>query len=136
MSQDIVFRIADIFNHNSESGALAQYDAVRYYIAPYQRGYKWASGDTYHPVCVLMTDLFRAKQNQTKEYYLQYITTKQTKLSNGDSVLELIDGQQRLTTLTILLSILGEKLNHPAISNDLLLYEVRKNVTDFFNRLV
>ncbi|MDR1587718.1 MAG: DUF262 domain-containing protein [Treponema sp.] len=133
MSQDIVFKISDVFNHNSESGALTQHDAVRYYIAPYQRGYKWASADMYHPVCVLMTDLFNAKQNQTKEYYLQYITTKQTVLGNGNTVLEVIDGQQRLTTLTILLSVLGEKLDHTAISNDLLSYEVRKTVSDFFN---
>jgi hypothetical protein len=135
MSQDIVFSIKCIFDNLSNDGVLKRYDADRFYIAPYQRGYKWASNDMNAPVCILMNDLFNAKENELKEYYLQYITTKSAKY-NAIDVLEVIDGQQRLTTLTILLSILGLKNGHPAISNNRLSYEVRQKVSAYFDKYI
>ena len=133
MSEDLVFNIKNIFNATSPEGALQQCEAKKYYIAPYQRGYKWAANLPNDPVCVLMKDLFDAAKNPSSEYYLQFITTKRSKI-NGSSVLEVIDGQQRLTTLTILLSVLAyiKNDNENTISNDLLSYEVRPKVTDFF----
>jgi hypothetical protein len=129
--------VQDIFNNATGLGALKQQEAHHFYIAPYQRGYKWASNSSNDAVCVLMGDLFNAEETLDKEYYLQYITTKPTKI--GDStVLEVIDGQQRLTTLTILLSFLAHKI-HPgqaAVSNGLLSYEIRPSVTQFFERYI
>jgi hypothetical protein len=133
MSKELVFNIKSIFDATSTEGALQQYGAKKYYIAPYQRGYKWAALLPNDAVCVLMKDLFDAAENPNSEYYLQFITTKLSKI-NETSVLEVIDGQQRLTTLTILLSVLAhiKNDNENAISNDLLSYEVRPKVTDFF----
>src|SRR5260221_3532197 len=106
MSQ--IFNIRDIFNSATEEGALFQHQAKCYYIAPYQRGYKWASHHSYDSVCLLMKDLFDAAETQSSEYYLQFITTKLSTVE-GEHVLEVIDGQQRLTTLTILLSVFENK---------------------------
>jgi len=133
MSKELVFNIRNIFDATSSEGALQQYGAKKYYIAPYQRGYKWAASQPNDAVCVLMKDLFDATENPNSEYYLQFITTKLSKKDNF-SVLEVIDGQQRLTTLTIILSVLAyiKGDNENAISNDLLSYEVRPKVTVFF----
>jgi len=136
MSNELTFNISNIFDAKSSKGALQRYDATKYYIAPYQRGYKWESVKQGH-VCELMDDFFGAWQNSDPEFYLQFITVKSSK-SNGDNVLEVIDGQQRLTTLTILLSVLAHKKGggQNAISNDLLSYEVRPKVTVFFNNYI
>ena len=133
MSKELIFNIKNIFDATSFEGALFQYGAKKYYIAPYQRGYKWAASLPNDAVCVLMKDLLGAAENPNSEYYLQFITTKLSK-KNDNSVLEVIDGQQRLTTLTILLSVLAYIINDndSAISNDLLSYEVRPKVTEFF----
>jgi hypothetical protein len=133
MSDDLVYSIKDIFDVNSPEGVLRRKEAKKYYIAPYQRGFKWAAVSSDDAVCVLMQDLFDAAKNQNNEYYLQFITTKSSK-AKGIPVLEVIDGQQRLTTLTILLSVLSYKKGNDedAISNGLLLYEVREKVNVFF----
>lgn len=134
MSKELIFNIGNIFNSTTVEGALHQHAAKHYYIAPYQRGYKWASNHPNDAVCLLMKDLFDASENSTGEYYLQFITTKLSKV-NENNVLEVIDGQQRLTTLTILLSVLANKKdkNKQAVSNKLLSYEVRPKVTEFFS---
>lgn len=134
MSKELIFNIGNIFNSTTAEGALQQHGAKHYYIAPYQRGYKWASNHPNDAVCLLMKDLLNAAESPTGEYYLQFITTKLSKV-NDINVLEVIDGQQRLTTLTILLSVLSSKQKNDkqAISNNLLSYEVRPKVTDFFS---
>ena len=103
---------------------LADYHAERYLIAAYQRGYKWDSGsptaadeaESAAPgpvpqVDKLLTDLWRAFENQPKsgapvEYYLQFLTFKAARADDGTAVLEVIDGQQRLTTLSVLFAVL------------------------------
>lgn len=132
---EIIFSVGNIFNAKSAEGALYQHGATHYYIAPYQRGYKWSSIHSNDHVCILMKDLLDAVETPSSEYYLQFITTKVTE-NNGKKILEVIDGQQRLTTLTILLSVIAYKKGqtNTAISNNLLLYEVRPNVTEFFDK--
>jgi uncharacterized protein with ParB-like and HNH nuclease domain len=129
----MIYTIRNIFNAKNTEGVLAQNSAVQYYIAPYQRGYKWKSVTKDDSVCLLMKDLLDAAENPGGEYYLQFITTKLSEV-NEQKVLEVIDGQQRLTTLTLLLSVLAYKSNSgvAAISNNLLSYEVRPSVTLFF----
>ncbi|RYD70678.1 MAG: DUF262 domain-containing protein, partial [Sphingobacteriales bacterium] len=129
----MIYTIRNIFNAKDAEGVLSQNSAAQYYIAPYQRGYKWKAVTTDDSVCLLMKDLLDAAENLSGEYYLQFITTKVSEV-NQQKVLEVIDGQQRLTTLTLLLSVLAYKSNSgvAAISNNLLSYEVRPSVTLFF----
>lgn len=127
---ELIYNIKDIFSTDNSDGCLMQYDAEKYHIAAYQRGYKWAS-DEYGAVTILLNDLwdaFQAFQNQErKEYYLQYITLKK---NDEKRHLEVIDGQQRLTSLSILLSIFSLKLDIENISNNKLEYAIRDNFFD------
>lgn len=102
---DFIFSTEEIFTK-----CLEEHNVTGYYIGPYQRGYKWKSKTIHDQVSVLLTDLYDAflkkngKQSNT-EYYLQYITIKKTNQNNSE-VFEVIDGQQRLTTITLLFNIL------------------------------
>lgn len=127
--KELVFSIEDIFNDKTPSGCLTQYDSEFYHIPPYQRGYKWSS-DKNGGVTVLLNDLWSAfiksKESDKKEYYLQYITVKPIETDDGKCV-EVIDGQQRLTTLSIMLSVISSQLEQENIASDKLDYAIREN---------
>lgn len=77
----------------------------RYVVPPFQRPYRW--GDT--QVTTLMNDLldfFTQHQNDTETYSLGTIVCEL-----GKDAYEILDGQQRLTTIDLLLDELGEKGN-------------------------
>ena len=104
-----IYSIKEIFD--TETGCLKHNNVDGYFIGPYQRGYKWKSQSANDHIPVLLVDLYEAflksKENGFKdhEYYLQYITVKRIK--HHDKLLfELIDGQQRLTSLTIMYMVL------------------------------
>ena len=61
-------------------------------VKDYQRGYRWRKGN----VCLLLEDIIRHEDD--KSYCLQPVVVRKV----GDDTFELIDGQQRLTTLYIL----------------------------------
>ncbi len=107
---DLIFNVASIFDAETRQGCLQQYNSQAYRIPPYQRGYKWGSGKE-EPVERLLSDLTKAWNTNAKEYLLQAITIKKAGLNGEGQVLEVIDGQQRLTTLYILLCTLRYKLN-------------------------
>lgn len=100
---ELVYSIKQIFSAGNKS-ALTDNKASFYYIAPYQRGYKWESNSSYAQVPQMLIDIYEAFVYGTTEYFLQYITVKKLKLDDKCDVLEVIDGQQRLTTLSLLLS--------------------------------
>lgn len=125
---DLVFNIDNLFRTETTDDCLVQYGAEMYLIPSYQRGYKWSSEDN-GAVTKLLSDLNNAFTSHKKsEYYLQYITVKQNKKKKA---LEVIDGQQRLTTLSILLSILSMKMDRDNLAENKLEYAVRSN---FFRR--
>ena len=106
----LIYSVSEIFDTDPQNGCLGQNGAVGYYIAPYQRGYKWQSkGDDWDsPVQVntLLRDVYDAwKKNPEREYFLQFITVKRCARERNIVSLEVIDGQQRLTTLSIILSV-------------------------------
>jgi hypothetical protein len=98
-------------------------------IPTYQRGYKWTSLEENSQVEQLMKDLLQACLKKKARYYLQFITVKE----NGDS-LEIIDGQQRLTTLTILFSVFAHLkiLEEDSFVKNKLDYQVRANFLQRF----
>ena len=96
---------------------------MKFFIPSYQRGYRW----TEQQVKDLLNDIleFSQKKKQESEYYcLQPLVVKRkdkdvlssikaaTSIEEVETLLkgswEVIDGQQRLTTLFIILSVLGE----------------------------
>ena len=128
---ELIYSIKDIFDSSTVDSCLVEYEATNYHIPAYQRGYKWGS-DEYGAVSILLQDLENAfnsfKKGEQKEYYLQYITLKKV-----GAELEVIDGQQRLTTISILLSILAIKLELDNIAVDKLKYAIR---ADFFKDFI
>lgn len=125
---DLVFSVEKLFDDNNDSGCLKQTQCDKFYIASYQRGYKW--GD--EPIRLLFDDLYDAytsskNTKQDEEYYLQYITVK--KVNNN---LEIIDGQQRVTTLSILLSM----LDNIEIIKDKIDYAVREKAHNYMEEFV
>jgi hypothetical protein len=81
-------------------------DPLRYYIPAYQRGYRW----TPTQVTQLLEDLreFTKRENpQPEEFYcLQPLVLR----PNDDGAYEVVDGQQRLTTLLLILRHFNERL--------------------------
>ena len=93
-------------------------------IPNYQRGYKWGVPHNHKEekcsVQILLSDILQAKEKNKEEYFIQGVTVTE---NNGEVVL--IDGQQRTTTLYLLLKYLGyDQL--PTIK-----YDIRKE-TDVF----
>lgn len=101
MKNEFIYSVGEIF-----SSVLKEAKLKQYYIAPYQRGYKWASENFYDEVPQLLIDVYDAFKNEIEEYYLQYITVLHNAEHNS---YEVIDGQQRLTTLAIIFDRLSTK---------------------------
>lgn len=75
-------------------------------IPSYQRGYRW----TEENVLALLEDLVEFADGNTRLYCLQPIVFKRCQIDIGScsrQVYRIVDGQQRLTTMTILLRELG-----------------------------
>jgi len=134
---DIVFSLSNTFSEDPRDGALGINEAKRFYIAPYQRGYKWSSSKANSPVQLLMSDLKDAFSTSPKQYYLQFITVI-TANHKGEKVLEVIDGQQRLTTITLLFSVINNELKstEKPFTHEKLTYEVRDNVSSFLKDFI
>ncbi len=91
-------------------------DTRKFVVSYYQRGYKWSlqkntkRGDLH--LSLLLQDLKSEFQNALREekiipnyeYYLQGITAKES-----TTEIELVDGQQRTTSLFILFCVLKNK---------------------------
>ena len=100
------------------------------YIIPiYQRNYAWTDTE----VGQLIDDIHRYTQDTQGQYYLGSLTVKR----RTDHVFEVIDGQQRLTTLYLLLSVLKSPFNlklsfehRKASSNELSIVKQNGELTD------
>ncbi|MBQ6046676.1 MAG: DUF262 domain-containing protein [Bacteroidales bacterium] len=92
-------------------------------IPAYQRGYRWQE-----EVDMLLNDLHQIPANEN--YCLQPIVVKKL----GDNKYELIDGQQRLTTLFLLLSYI--KTYRPKlVVNYTMDYIIRERSREFLNNI-
>jgi len=76
-------------------------EKCRFEIPIYQRNYSWEKEE----IAALLQDVYDAFTDKTEAYYIGTLVT----YHRGDQVYEIIDGQQRLTTLWIILNILGER---------------------------
>lgn len=79
---------------------IEQLKDIHFLVEDYQRGYKWASTE----VTQLLNDI---NEFEGKGFYcLQPVVVKRAKEKD---VVELIDGQQRITTIYLILSFLGSQ---------------------------
>lgn len=84
-------------------------EVVNYTIPSYQRGYRWTEKE----VEEFLDDIWKwgekeEKKKTNKKYFLQKIEIKKYKDNNR---IDIVDGQQRLTTLYIVLKALGKEPN-------------------------
>lgn len=106
---EFIFSVEEIFKT-----VLSEAKVKDFHIPPYQRGYKWLSDTRYDQVPQMLIDVYSAYKQKTEEYYLQYITVQKNKEGRYD----VIDGQQRLTTLSILLYRYAALSNSENIAKD------------------
>lgn len=123
MSEAVVFK------------SLKELDKMQFFMPSYQRGYRW----TEEEVCALLDDLNEYEDNiksgnacNSKFYCLQPLVVKKNQKENE---YEVIDGQQRLTTLFLVLKYLEPFANIRGgeIPNFKLAYETRENCCKFFD---
>lgn len=98
-------------------------------IPEYQRGYKWTSNN----VKQLLEDLKHFQKTSPDSFYcLQNITVTKAVLNNHPC-LNVIDGQQRLTTLFIIISFIQRNFAEKIISEDAetIKYSVRTPTDEF-----
>lgn len=94
----------------------------KYIIPIYQRNYAWGKGQ----VEQLIQDILDfSEEYKDKPYYIGTLVVFERKETN-EIIYETIDGQQRLTTLSILLSILKNKVKEKFEFTPLLSYESRE----------
>ena len=114
MSEKIIYSVEEVFSEKLQG-------KNGYIIPDYQRGYKWTSEN----VLQLLEDISTFNQADSEQFYcLQNITLS---LSEDRTFFRVIDGQQRLTSLFILLSYLG----FSALVKGKLLYDIRTETAHF-----
>ncbi len=92
------------------------------YVVPiYQRNYAWGEDQ----ITQLLQDIYDASQNEGSNYFIGSLVV----LLRTDGIFEVIDGQQRLTTLHLICKKLG------ILKQSHLSYDSRPEVEDFFNDL-
>jgi uncharacterized protein with ParB-like and HNH nuclease domain len=105
---------------------LFEEEKIEYLIPIYQRNYAWTNAE----VEQLVMDI-HSYSNKEQNYYIGTLVVFE-KVVNDKKVFETIDGQQRLTTLSILLSVLKNEYykNSQFAFKHLLRYESREISTD------
>lgn len=85
---------------------------MKYLIPPYQRPYSWSKDHAEQ----LIDDIFCSYKADEKEYFIGSMIC----INDDDSdVYEVVDGQQRLTTLSIIMSQLKKLIKHQGVKDDL-----------------
>lgn len=122
--EKLIYNVRQIFGEYLTSKGCSFYN-----IPEYQRGYKWTAAN----VIQLLEDLKNFKKSDNDQFYcIQNITI--TKQKHKDSwCMNVIDGQQRLTTLFILLSYLQRNMKDKIIlpSANILKYSIRETSDKF-----
>ena len=80
---------------------LESQESMTYIIPVYQRNYAWEEDE----ITALVKDVYDSYRSSKNTYYIGTLVT----YKRGDNVYEVIDGQQRLTTIYIILKVLGIK---------------------------
>lgn len=104
---------------NLEKNIKEIFESGKYIVPLYQRNYAWRKNE----IEQLLQDIYEAfKKNPTGNYFIGSLVV--LKRQNGDY--EVIDGQQRLTTLSLITKIFGIS------KNPCLFYDSRPEVEEFF----
>lgn len=97
----------------------------QFFVPAYQRGYRWGKEATR-----LLEDIMEIDEKSDYRYCLQPIVVKK----RSDGSYELIDGQQRLTTLFLIYKVVGKMIPF-AKAKYALTYEVRQRSEEYLNNI-
>lgn len=125
----MIYSVRDIFLNYLNSKGMKSFN-----IPEYQRGYKW-NADT---VGQLLDDLSRFRKETGSEFYCLQNITVTNGVDRDRGYMNVIDGQQRLTTLFILLSFMQRKWGEKILTADtvFLKYSIRESTHDFLQTKV
>jgi len=98
----------------------------QFYVPAYQRGYRWDQEATR-----LLNDIMEIDEQTQDRYCLQPIVVKKRE----DGSYELIDGQQRLTTLYLIYKVLGDFIGRLAKNKFTLTYETRQRSAEYLETI-
>lgn len=98
----------------------------RFFVPAYQRGYRW----TEHEVTALLDDINEFSTEGGKCYCIQPLIVK----CRDDGTFEVVDGQQRLTTMYIFMKIASQEIRS-AVPPFELEYETRSDSANFLKSL-
>ena len=96
-------------------------DRATYEVPIYQRNYAWEKEEIH----TLIQDVFDAYTSEKQVYFIGTLVT----FRKGDQVYEVIDGQQRMTTINLILSALGIPMQNK------LTYRARKKSNETISNL-
>ena len=96
-------QLSPIEAHERTIGSIFS-DSYAFEVPPYQRPYAWEQEQTR----ALLDDLIDAMDNKEVNGGVYFLGSIVLIKSPNDSQSKVVDGQQRLTTLTILLSVLRD----------------------------
>ena len=88
--------------------AIFRGDNVQYFVPNYQRDYSW----TLEQVEELWDDILSSFQQNETDYFMGAIVFSKVTQERDKEHFNIIDGQQRLATLTILISVLSLVSNY------------------------
>jgi uncharacterized protein with ParB-like and HNH nuclease domain len=100
----------------------------KFFVPSYQRGYRWGEEE----VLRLLDDVYSIGEDTTKNYCIQPIVVR----VRDDGAFELIDGQQRLTTIFLIYKYMH--ISSGGFIDDAkftLEYETRKKSADFLDKI-
>lgn len=105
-------------NNNISTKSIRELLGMNFFIPSYQRGYRWEE----QQIIDLLNDILEFQKKKDKgigEFYcLQpLIITLNNKNEKGEDIYEVVDGQQRLTSVHILLSYLSTKGDYGVPTN-------------------
>lgn len=83
----------------------------KYIIPPYQRPYSWDQDNAVQ----LIDDIYQSYISKEEEYFIGSMIC----ISKGNNTYEVVDGQQRLTTLSLIVSQLKDLIAHNGVKDDL-----------------
>ena len=109
-----------------EKKTIGDLKGYKFFVPSYQRGYRW----TEFEVKALLDDVSEFSTEGDKKYCIQPLIVKKRE----DGSFEVVDGQQRLTTIYIFMKIASEEIRS-AVPPFELIYETRENSGSFLKNL-
>jgi uncharacterized protein with ParB-like and HNH nuclease domain len=104
----------EIEAHDTDLGSIFS-DKFSFKVPLYQRPFSWTSEQFQQ----LLDDLIDASNNPSDQYFIgSFILQK----DEGKTTYQVVDGQQRLTSLTILLATIRDKSNNSTLKNKIMSY--------------